>query len=85
LDFRHDLSGIPDVLEHGIALHTLKDTGRKWQLLGIRRDVNARHSAQVEIDIALHYAARAADVKIPPAEGKVFRLGWVHDERRRRL
>src|SRR4051794_37025440 len=85
VDLLHYLLGPADVLQHRVALHALEDGVLKRQLVSIRGDVDARDGKQIEIDEARHRPARAADIEIPTAQGKVLGLTRIHDQGGRRL
>src|SRR5581483_5719214 len=54
---------------------------RKRQRFRIGGNIDAGHREQVEIDVSLHRASGSANIKIPAAEWKIPRLGWIHHER----
>jgi predicted NUDIX family NTP pyrophosphohydrolase len=47
--------------------------------------VDAGHREDIEIDVAGDAAARAADIEVPAAEGKIERLPGIGPEGRGRL
>jgi hypothetical protein len=85
LDLAHDLLRSADVLENSVALDPLKDAGREGELFRIRGDIHAGHGEEVKIDVSVDYPPRSPDVQIPSAQRKIPGLGWIHEERRRRL
>src|SRR5262249_40899539 len=77
--------GTANVLQHCVALDPHKKSVAKRELVGVGRHVHSGNREQIEIHIAFHRPARAADIEIPPPQGKVLRLPRIHEEGRRRL
>ena len=85
LDLPHDALGVADMFENRVALDALKQAVRKRQALRIGGHIHAGHGEQVQVHVAFHHASGAADIEIPAPQRKVFRLGRVHHQRRRRF
>jgi malonyl CoA-acyl carrier protein transacylase len=64
-DLAHHLHRIPHVLQHRIALHSLKNRITERQALRVGGDIHSRYADQIQVHVTLHGPARTADVKVP--------------------
>jgi hypothetical protein len=83
--FGHDAIRMADVFQHSVALDGGKGCLREGKKFSVGDDIDFGSPEQVEIDISFDASARAANVKIPPAQRKIVRLAGIVNQRERRL
>ncbi len=81
-DLAHHELGALDVFDHRVALHALENPGAKWQCLGVGDNIHAMERKQIDVHVAIHTRAGAANVKVPAAERRIdLQFARVPDER----